>query len=497
MARRPHRTKTTRSAKKRRARSTRRPTTNRDSLRQQQDWLLPDATIFAKIKLHGNTTWTITSLVWLALCWAWSDARHVTDAFTEACAWCHTLFGNATLTTYQGFMKALAHWTPELRPLMVGVLQQHYEQSGGRFFRMAGWVPLAFDGSRSTAPRTQANEDAFCAATYGQGKTARYRKKKTKGQRRQQNKNNPPQPPEPQVWMTLLWHMGLRLPWDWRLGPSNSSERDHVLEMVAQGSFPAKTLCCGDAGFIGYPLWSGLRQAGVEFLVRVGANVHLLTEQAECQFVAEGQELFVWCWPKDVQTQQPPLRLRLVKLRLKRTVLWLLTSVLESRDLTAAMLRRLYQARWGIEVEFRGLKQTLHRAKLRCRNNHRLLAELEWSLLGLAIAELLAFKEQQHKRRVKQQAKEFRRRTRGEPSRRSLAQTMRALRGCLKQLEQVSKLGEDLSSQLRAAVTDGYQRKKSKQARYRPKNPDKKPLGEPKLRSFNKREKKRLRRFPL
>jgi hypothetical protein len=32
--------------------------------------------------------------------------------------------------------------------------------------------------------------------------------------------------------------------------------------------------------------------------------------------------------------------------------------------------------RWGVEVEFRGLKQTLERARLRCRNSQRLLAEL-------------------------------------------------------------------------------------------------------------------------
>ena len=50
--------------------------------------------------------------------------------------------------------------------------------------------------------------------------------------------------------------------------------------------------------------------------------------------------------------------------------------------------------RWGIEVEFRGLKQTLDRAKLRCRNGRRLLAELNWSIMAMAVAELFALKEQ-------------------------------------------------------------------------------------------------------
>ena len=50
--------------------------------------------------------------------------------------------------------------------------------------------------------------------------------------------------------------------------------------------------------------------------------------------------------------------------------------------------------RWGIEIEFRGLKQTLERAKLRSRNDQRLLAELDWSIMAMAIVELFAWKEQ-------------------------------------------------------------------------------------------------------
>ena len=80
---------------------------------------------------------------------------------------------------------------------------------------------------------------------------------------------NRPQPQEPQAWITMLWHMGLRLPWMWRLGPSNSSERDHVMDMLSTGNFPKNTLFCGDAGFVGYPLWSHILQSGADFLVRV------------------------------------------------------------------------------------------------------------------------------------------------------------------------------------------------------------------------------------
>ena len=33
----------------------------------------------------------------------------------------------------------------------------------------------------------------------------------------------------PQMWLTTMFHVGTGLPWDWRTGPSDSSERDHLL----------------------------------------------------------------------------------------------------------------------------------------------------------------------------------------------------------------------------------------------------------------------------
>jgi hypothetical protein len=146
--------------------------------------------------------------------------------------------GACTLSTYQGFMGALVRWTGQLLPVLRDVVQRRMEEVGGKFWRIDAWVPIAFDGSRSTAPRTKSNEAAFCASAYGQGKTARYRKKKSKGMRRRRNKESQAQPPEPQAWVTLLWHMKLRLPWSWRLGASDSSEREHVIDMLRTESFP-------------------------------------------------------------------------------------------------------------------------------------------------------------------------------------------------------------------------------------------------------------------
>lgn len=466
------------------------PPTNASDLLSRWQWFLP-ANILSGITLHGNISWKPNQLVIQAFSWTWSAARTLTDAFEEAAQSCRTLLGTAALSTYQGFMAALTTWSPLLIRNLIVVLRQHAHTIGGRFWRIRRWVPIAFDGSRSTAPRTKSNETAYRAANYGKGKTAKYRKKKTKGMRRTNNQKNKPQLPEPQVWMTLLWHMGLRLPWAWRLGPSNSSERDHVMTMLSDEDFPKQTLFCGDAGFIGYPLWAKILERGSDFLVRSGANVYLLVESVNGRIVKEGRDQLVLCWPKDAQREGlPPLRLRLIHTRIKKTKVWLLTSVLDRKELTLSEALRLYQMRWGIEVEFRGLKQTLNRGELRCRNDERVLVELHWSILGMAVAELWAFSEQMEKRKAKAESQS--KADEDVPGKRSLSGTMRALRWCLRYLREVCEPGQSLADRLRKAVTDDYKRKSSKKARYRPANPDKKPLGDPKLRVVTSEEERQL-----
>ena len=293
----------------------------------------------------------------------------------------------------------------------------------------------------------------------------------------------------PQAWLTLLWHMGLRLPWSWRLGPSNASERGHALQMITTESFPTNTLFCGDAGFVGYDFWAGILAGGHQFLVRVGSNVHLLSDQADCTWEKRGKQSVVLCWPgQAMRDGRPPLRLRLFAIDLGKAKAWMLTSVLDRRRLTKKQATKLYKMRWGVEVEFRNLKQTMGRAELRCRKAERLLVELDWALMGLAVAELFATKEQlaaRGERRRPQAA--------AGPGRRSLAAALRALRRGLRKLHEAVEPGQELASQLRAAMTDGYKRKGSKKARYRPANPDKKPLGDPQVRPASAQEKQKLR----
>ncbi len=359
--------------------------------------------------------------------------------------------------------------------------QELAEEIGGKHFWTNKWVLIGFDGSRATAPRSMENEKAFCAPNYGFGKEAKYGKKKSKGLRRKRIAAHKIANPEPQVWITMMWHMGMRLPWTWRLRPSNSSERGQVQEMLEQEEFPEETLFCGGAGFVGYPLWSSILAAGKNFLVRVGGNVDLISEYANIQKLGGG---IVLCWPKDrMNSGAPPLRLRLLQVQVGKTMMWQLTSVLDERKLTSKQIIEYYKLRWLIEVEFRGLKQTIDKHKLRCRNNGRLLAELDWSLQGMAYAELLAMRAQSS--RAEKANESFK------PRDRSLAEILRVLCRYMRKLDQLT--GPDaLMNDLGHAVVQRYHNRTDKRARYRPKNPDINPLGNPTIRKLTPEEKKKL-----
>ena len=499
------------------------PASNKKDLNAMLDWFLPDNRIFTDVKFHGNTTWSARSLVFLALCWSLSDSPFLTDSFTIAVSWCDSLLAGSPLRSYTGFMGAMTKWTTVFIDLLCQLLQIKMKQIGGKFWEIGGWVLMGFDGLRSTVPRTQSNEDAFCAPNYGESRSAKHRTKKTKGIQnkrtvkslRRQNKQaskaryltklraaqslkkveamqklkQQPMPQAPQVWVTMMWHMGLRLPWMWRLGPSNSVERDHVVEMLDVGNFPSNTLFVGDAGFVGYPFWSALRRKDRHFMVRVGGNVSLLTESMDYTLQENGDVL---CWPlAAIRADHPPLRLRLVKVLIGKTDMWILTSVLDEDDLTTEQIVKFYKMRWGIEIEFRGLKQVMDRSLLRCRNDQRALVELNWSIMAMALVELFALKEQLSKT-MRSHPKRKRNQPPYTPVKRSLANALRALRGCLAHLDEIPQPGEDLPNLLRNAVTDSYVRTSSKKARHRPPNKDHKPLGNPKLRTLTQKEKAKL-----
>lgn len=463
--------------------------TNKAGLKQILQWLVSEKSIFDKSDFHGNIKWEPEQLVSQALLWSWQEAKNVTDAFDHSLEVCQSLGFKKIANSYTSLLNALDRYRDTFSSSIRKRCQELSEEAAGDHFRMGRWVLIGFDGSRTTTPRTVSNEKAFCASNYGNGKRSKYGKKKSKGMRRKRNKANPCQPQAPQVWITMMWHMGLRLPWTWRLGPSNSSERGHVAEMLTEEEFATNTLFCGDAGFVGYPLWSKILLSGYDFVVRVGANVSLLSEHSDIKRQGGG---IVLCWPKGrMESGDPPLRLRLVRVTVGKTKMWLLTSVTDQRELSNKALIRVYQLRWGIEVEFRGLKQTLDKHHLRCRKSNRTLAELDWSIRAMAIAELLGFREQASRPRRAGKASPGQASKPYDPIDRSLANVMRALRAAMRNVDKAASNDSDLLKRLSEATVERYQRRSNQRSRYRPKNPDKKALGEPVVAKLSAIQRKR------
>ena len=213
--------------------------------------------------------------------------------------------------------------------------------------------------------------------------------------------------------------------------------------------------------------------------MRVGSNITLLRQLGD----ARESHGIVDCWPsKAARQNQPPLVLRLICLKLGRTPVYLVTNILDPRELPNSAACQLYQLRWGIELQFRTLKQTFGRGKLRSKTPDHALCELDWSLLGLWMIQLFAVKEQLA---IGQP-----------PTHSSAALAIQAIRDVFHHWSEIPTKGSRLKSKLRQAVTDQYERsKKSKKARYRPDNKDKPHAGKPKLINATRQHKSLLKQY--
>lgn len=447
---------------------------NADLLHRALAWAVDDR-VFAGLARHGNTAWAAGHLITLAVLWVWSDHSTLTGAFRQARDLSVALLGAAAVRSYQGLTNALSRWTDRLLPLLAGHLHRRMEQCGGPHWRLGRWLPLAVDGSRVTAPRTASNEQAFGARRYGHGKTARSRKS-WKDRRRRRRRVG--QPVAPQVWLTLVWHMGLKMPWAWQTGPSTACERHHLRDLVRTHIFPENTLFCGDAGFVGYDLWRDLLAAGHQFVVRVGANVRLLRRLGH----ARERNGIVSLWPDAAaRKHQPPLVLRLLEFQSGRSTVALVTSVLSTRDLSDAQARRLYRLRWGVELQFRAFKQTFGRGKLRSRTAANARTELEWSLVGLWLIQLFAVKEQIA--------------IASPPEQSSVALAVAVVQDLIRAWAAPAGPADALRRRLRAAVRDRYRRTRAKAARYRPPTKDKPGAQRPIIATATKRQRAALERL--
>ena len=287
-----------------------------------------------------------------------SEGQTLTHRFEHSSEFLHQTHRHWKMgNSYSGFTQALANASPWLTQAIHARLQKCMLKKAGEHARVEGWLALAVDGSRIEAPRTQANQAGLCCAARDKS--------------------------SPQVFLTTVWHLGLGLPWDFRVGAGATGERTDAQEMI--DGLPSRSLVVGDAGFISYAFCREILQKGHSFLLRIGGNLTLLTELG---YYEQERENVVYLWPLD-RRHSPPLVLRLIVLRKGKETMYLATNVMNDAELTGESARRLYELRWGEEVYHRGFKQTLQHRKLLSRTPTACLMEAAWIVLGVWLLGLL------------------------------------------------------------------------------------------------------------
>ena len=166
------------------------PRNNKTVFNDVRNWFIPNGELFSNDPFHGNIKWAAVELVSQALIWSWQQTPHVTDAFRQTAEICKQLGMKHVANNYTTFMNALHSYKDCFSFRLRQRFQELAEDIAGRFWRNGDWVLIGFDGSRTTTPRSAANEKAFCAPNYGESNSAKYRKRKSKGMRRKQNEKN-------------------------------------------------------------------------------------------------------------------------------------------------------------------------------------------------------------------------------------------------------------------------------------------------------------------
>ncbi len=315
----------------------------------------------------------------------------------------------------------------------------------GEAWTWKGWVVIAFDGSRQSAPRTKANEQKLGTSS-----------RKKSG---------------PQFWMTWAVHLPTLALWDWRQGAGNSSERSHLLNMLKD--LPLMALIVADAGFTGFDFLRAIMRSGRHFLVRCGSNVNLLVEGTTHLIVTKRGQRIVYLWPEN-HRGEAPLRLRLIECRQGKQKIYLLTSVLQEGDSFQTLSREtagaIYRTRWGIEVNYRSFKRTMERGTVRARTPDRAAVELAGGILAMGMLRMHAAMVMGAKM-----------------ARMSVAGVLRVIRWAIEAVR-CGLSSVHIAKRLAAEARDDYERSGCKEARDWPQKKTERVPGPPKIRRLTTKE---------
>jgi Transposase DDE domain len=307
---------------------------------------------------HHGWRWQPQALLYVLLVMTWCWGESLPERFETARAFYVASYQKRRRPgkTYAGFQKACAQLPTRVLRVVAAAVRGRLTQVFAERFRVGGFVPLGCDGSRLECPRSQELEERTPVGSVEDS--------------------------APMLWVTAVVHLSLGLLWSWRLGKGTASERDHLRHLIA--TLPATALLVMDAGYVSYDLLTTLETAGVAFLIRLSSKAPLYApERVAVSRYRDGQ---VYYWPQEVQqNEQPPLPIRLLRLRGRKVDVWLATNVLDPERLPRPMASKLYRWRWRNEGLFRTYKRTLGKVKLMSRTLALAHREAEGSLLAVQL----------------------------------------------------------------------------------------------------------------
>ena len=307
----------------------------------------------------ASSRWRLHALVTVLLLMTWASGDSEAERFATARAVyvaCHQ-HDKRPGKTLQGFHQALAQVPRPVLHALFAAVRGCLRRVWHRGWRCFGFVVMACDGSRQECPRSAELEKRLGCC--GKKHSA------------------------PMLFVTTLVLLPAALLWAWQVGPGTASEHTHLLQMLPL--LPRHTLLVADAFYQGYDLYQAILHAPASFLVRLSSRSQVYTDHKRP--LERFREGLIWYWPQKVQErQQPPLRLRLIRVRgKKRQDVWLLTNVLSSQRLSRPQAAILYRWRWHSEGVFRTYKRTLPKVKLWSRTEALVYREAEVSLLALQV----------------------------------------------------------------------------------------------------------------
>jgi hypothetical protein len=324
--------------------------------------------------------------------------------------------------SYNGLAKALLRQQDTVLPVLKANLKRHAKEAFEEVPKTSGWTLLAIDGSKADLPRTLSHEEHFGIADNGKC---------------------------PQAFITAIVEVNTKLLWDWRIDKGRASEKHHLVEMA--GELPDGCLLLADGNFVGYSVWRALQ--GHDFLIRVGGNVHLISQLwPEARIERHGD--IVYAWPGKLQTKCGPLILRLIKIGRGNKAMYLLTNVLNRQRLSDRTAGKIYRLRWGAEMFYRAFKRTLGYVKLKSKAGERGQVELNLALVACSIMVLLGIKATGKARR--------------DAPRLSPAGLLDVLRDSLLRDTDGRNDLKNLVERLSVCLKDCYTRKRPKASRHRP-----------------------------